>query len=146
MAIEHFINILIINDDQKLTAGLKEILSGSGNNVMAVNDYKEAIPILQKREVGIVLINLDSKSFVGMEILQELKNESITPNTYKILITKSNTSAAKMVRGLNSGAVDFISAPFSPNLVKAKIEVYKMLFYKDQRIVQLLQNIFLRMC
>lgn len=142
MAIEHFINILIINDDQKLTAGLKEILSGSGNNVLSVNDYKEAIPILQKREVGIILINLDSKSFVGMEILQELKNESITPNTYKILITKSNTSAAKMVRGLNSGAVDFISAPFSPNLVKAKIEVYKMLFYKDQRIVQLLQNIF----
>ena len=108
MAIEHFINILIINDDQKLTAGLKEILSGSGNNVMAVNDYKEAFPILQKREIGIILINLDSKSFVGMEILQELKNESITPNTYKILITKSNTSAAKMVRGLNSGAVDFI--------------------------------------
>ncbi|MCO5259997.1 MAG: response regulator [Crocinitomicaceae bacterium] len=142
MAIEHFINILIINDDQKLTSGLKEILSGSGNNVLAVNDYKEAIPIIRKREVGIILINLDSKSFSGMEILQELKNESITTNTYKILITQSSTSAAKMVRGLNSGAVDFISAPFSPNLVKAKIEVYKTLFYKDQRIVQLLQNIF----
>lgn len=142
MAIEHFINILIINDDQKLTSGLKEILSGSGNNVLAVNNHLEALPILRKREVGIILINLDSKAFSGMEILQELKNESITPNTYKILITKSTTSATKMVRGLNNGAVDYITAPFSPNLVKAKIEVYKTLFYKDQRIVQLLQNIF----
>lgn len=142
MAIERFINILIIDDDVKLASGLKEILSGSGNNVLVVNDHLEALPIIRKREVGVILINLDSESFSGMEILQELKNESITPNTYKLLVTQETTSAAKMVRGLNSGAVDFITAPFSPNLVKAKIEVYKSMFYKDQRIGQLLQNIF----
>lgn len=142
MAIERFINILIIDDDVRLASGLKEILSGSGNNVLVVNDHKEALPIVRKREVGVILINLDSESFSGMEILQELKDESITPNTYKLLITQSTTSAAKMVRGLNNGAVDFITVPFNPNLVKAKIEVYKSLFYKDQRIVQLLRNIF----
>ncbi len=142
MAIERFINILIIDDDVKLASGLKEILSGSGNNVLVVNDHHEALPIVRKREVGIILINLDSEYFSGMEILQELKNESITPNTYKLLVTQSTTSAVKMVRGLNNGAVDFITLPFNPNLVKAKIEVYKSLFYKDQRIGQLLSNIF----
>ncbi len=142
MAIERFINILIIDDDVRLASGLKEILTGSGNNVLVVNDHLEALPIVRKREIGIILINLDSESFSGMEILQELKNESITPNTYKLLITQSTTSAAKMVRGLNNGAVDFITAPFSPNLIKAKIDVYKSLFHKDQRIVQLLKNIF----
>ena len=142
MAIERFINILIIDDDERLASGLKEILSGSGNNVLVVSDHYEAIPIIRKREVGIILINLDSEFFIGMEILQILKNESITPNTYKLLITQGSPSAAKMVRGLNSGAVDYIVAPFSPNLVKAKIEVYKSMYYKDQRIGQLLQNIF----
>lgn len=142
MAIERFINILIIDDDVRLASGLKEILTGSGNNVLVVNDHYEALPIVRKREIGIILINLDSESFSGMEILQELKNESITPNTYKLLVTQSTTSAAKMVRGLNNGTVDFITAPFSPNLIKAKIDVYKALFHKDQRIVQLLKNIF----
>lgn len=142
MAIERFINILIIDDDAKSASGLKEILSGSGSNVLVVNDHCEAFPIIRKREVGVILINLDSEHFSGMEILQELKSESITPNTYKLLITQSTTSAAKMVRGFNNGAVDFITSPFNPNLVKAKIEVYKSLFYKDQRIGQLLANIF----
>lgn len=142
MAIERFINILIIDDDVKSASGLKEILSGSGNNVLLANDHMEALPIIQRREVGIILINLDSEHFSGMEILQELKSESVSPNTYKILITQSTTSAVKMVRGLNNGAVDFIISPFNPNLVKAKIDVYKSLFYKDQRIVQLLKNIF----
>lgn len=142
MAIERFINILIIDDDVKSALGLKEILSGSGNNVLVVNDHIEALPIVRKREVGIILINLDSEAFSGMEILQELKNESITSNTYKLLITQGTTSASKMVRGLNNGAVDFITMPFNPNLIKAKIDVYKSLFTKDQRIGQLLSNIF----
>lgn len=142
MAIERFLNILIIDDDTITANGLKEILAGSGNNVLLANDYLEALPIVRKREVGIILINLDSEHFTGMEILKELKSESISPNTYKILITQNSTSAVKMVKGLNSGAVDFIITPFNPNLVKAKIEVYKSLFYKDQRIGQLLTNIF----
>lgn len=142
MAIERFINILIIDDDTKSAKGLKAILSGSGNNVLIANDHQQALPIVRKREIGIILINLDSEHFSGMEILRELKDQSITPNTYKLLITQSTTSAVKMVRGLNNGAVDFIISPFNPNLVKAKIEVYKTLFYKDQRIGQLLENIF----
>lgn len=144
MAIERFINILIIDDDIKLATGLKEILSGTGNNVIVVNDHIEALPILRKREIGIILINLESESFSGMEILQELKEASSTNNTYKLLITQGTTSAAKLVRGFNHGAVDFITTPFNPNLIKAKIDVYKTLFYKDQRIGQLLRNIFPR--
>lgn len=142
MAIEHFINILIIDDNPILSTGLKEIISGAGNNVLHVKHYKEALPLVKVREIGIILINLDSKSFYGVEILTELKNASITPNTYCLLITQSSTSASKMIKGLNSGAIDFISAPFNPNLVKAKVNVFKTLFYKDQRIFQLLQNIF----
>lgn len=142
MAIERFINILIIDDDTKSARGLKAILSGSGNNVLIANDHHQALPIVRKREIGIILINLDSEHFSGMDILRELKDQSVTPNTYKLLITQSTTSAVKMVRGLNNGAVDFISSPFNPNFVKAKIEVYKTLFYKDQRIGQLLANIF----
>lgn len=142
MVFERFINILIIDDDSKSANGLKEILAGSGNNVLLVKDYHEALPIVQKREVGIILINLDSELFTGLDILEKLKDKSSSQNTYKLLITRSSTSATKLVRGFDKGAVDFIEYPFNPNLVKAKIEVYKTLFYKDQRIGQLLSNIF----
>lgn len=139
---ERFINILIIDDDQKNRSGLKEILSGAGNNVLIAESHIDAIPILQNKEIGIVIINIDSPSFTGLEILNILKDESKNSNTYKIVLTDSTKSGAKMVRGLNFGAVDFITTPLNPNLIRAKIDVYKSLFYKDQRIGQLLSNIF----
>lgn len=139
---ERFINILIIDDDETNRLGLKEILSGSGNNILFAHSFQEALPIIRHKEVGVLLINIDSPFFTGLDILKTLKEESLVPNTYKIVIADSTKSGAKMVRGLNYGAVDFITKPLNPNLVKAKIEVYKSLFYKDQRIGQLLSNIF----
>ena len=71
-----------------------------------------------------------------------LREHNAITNQYIILITREGSSAMRLVKGMNQGAVDYLTYPFNPNLVKSKIEVYKSLFYKDQRIGQLLSNIF----
>ena len=55
---ERFINILVIDDDIKNQKGLKAILSGGGNNVLFSNNIQEAIPIIQHKEIGILLIKM----------------------------------------------------------------------------------------
>lgn len=139
---ERFINILVIDDDKKNQQGLKEILSGGGNNVLLADAFHEAIPILKQKEIGICLINIDNPYSGGLELLQALKDMSNAKNMYKIVLTSDSASGAKMVKGLNEGAVDYITTPLNPNLVLAKIDVFKALYYKDQRINQLLGNIF----
>lgn len=139
---ERFINILIIDDNLTNQRGLKEILNGGGNNVLIANTVYEALSVLKKKEIGILLINIDSPFFGGLELLQSLKEASTVKNVYKIVLTENSVSGSNLVKGLNEGAIDFIQKPFNPNLVKAKIEVYKSLYYKDQRIGQLLENIF----
>lgn len=139
---ERFINILIIDDNLKNRKGLKEILSGGGNNVLQADSIHDALPIIKQKEIGILLINIDNPYFGGIELLQTFKEISSAKNMYKIVITADSASGAKMVKGLNEGAVDYITTPFNPNLIRAKIEVFKSLFYKDQRINQLLSNIF----
>ncbi len=139
---ERFINLLVIDNDEKIKNGLKEILSGNGNNLLFVNSISEALPILSKKEIGILLMDVDSLSFKGLNDFIEIKSLSIIKNIYIIAITKSSYVGVKMVKGLNEGAIDYITKPFNPNLILAKIEVYKTLFYKDQRINQLLTNIF----
>lgn len=139
---ERFINILIIDDNPTNQRGLKEILNGGGNNTLIANSVYEALAILRKKEVGILILNIDSPFFGGIELLQALKEASNVRNVYKIVLTENTASGAKLVKGLNEGAVDFIQKPFNPNLIKAKIEVYKSMYYKDQRIGQLLENIF----
>lgn len=137
---ERFINILIIDSDERITLGLKSILMGSGNNLLTTQSIQEAIPIITKKEIGIILINLDDYND-QMDVLKTLKTKSSIDTTYIILIVK-DTTAIKLVKGLKLGAVDYIQYPFNPNLVKSKIEVFKTIYFKDQRIGQLLSNIF----
>jgi adenylate cyclase len=139
--LERFINILIIDGNEKNRKGLKEILTGGGNNLLSCESITEALTTLKQKEIGILLINIDDPDFGGIELLQTMKEIS-SKNIYKIVITGDSASGAKMVKGLNEGAVDYITTPFNPNLIKAKIEVFKSLYYKDQRINQLLSNIF----
>lgn len=137
---ERFINILIVDENQTNRKGLKEILSGGGNNVLLANNTEEAAAILHQKEVGILLVNSDDSPEKASELLKLKNNQS--KHIYKIVMTSDSVSGSKMVKGLNEGAVDFITIPFNPNLIQAKIEVFKSLFYKDQRINELLSNIF----
>lgn len=137
---ERFVNILIIDDDLKVQNGLKNILLGSGNNILIAETIPEAMPILEEKAIGIILVNMEDYSN-QLDLLNEMKSKSLLDNTYIILINKEET-AVKLIKGLKYGAVDFISYPFNPNLIRTKIEVFKTLYFKDQRIGQLLKNIF----
>ena len=133
---ERFINLLIIDEDDKSQKGLKGILGGGGNNILSVHTFNDAIPILSKKEIGILLINIDCPSFPGFDVFRQIKEISIIKSIYIIVISKDIYSGSRMIKGLHEGAIDFITKPFNPNLIVSKIEVYKALFYKDPRIGQ----------
>jgi class 3 adenylate cyclase/HD superfamily phosphodiesterase len=141
---ERLINILIIDDNETDQLALREILGGGGNILLECDSIEEAHHILSRKEVGIILINIDSAYFSSMDEFQQLLEMHQQNTHYSIVITENARSGSKVLRGLNSGAVDFISKPFNPHLIQAKIEVYKSLYYKDQRIAQLLGNILPR--
>jgi len=140
--VERFINILVIDNNPFNINDLRSVLLGGGNNLIFCEDEISALPVLEKRKVGIILINIQSKSVNGFELLQRLKSNPNSRDSYKIVISESTSSGARLVKGFKEGAVDYISSPFNPNLVKAKIEVFKSLYFKDRRINQLLENIF----
>ena len=139
---DRFINILILDADQTSNEGLKFILNAAGNNLIFCGNEKEALAILQKREVGILLINIDDKYLDGLAFLESLSKVKRARQTYKIAICEYTSGGARLIKGLQFGAVDYIAKPFNPNLVKAKIDVFKTLYFKDFRINQLLRNIF----
>ena len=142
MILERFINILVLDSNDTNISGLRAMLNGGGNNLIFCETEKQAWPILEKRKIGVILINIQLESVNGFELLQRLKSNPNSEDAYKIVISESTSSGAELVKGFREGAVDYISTPFNPNLVKAKIEVFKTLYFKDQRINQLLENIF----
>ncbi|MCH2224059.1 MAG: hypothetical protein MK066_04765 [Crocinitomicaceae bacterium] len=130
-----------MDKDPKIQLGLKSILSGSGNNVLLQSTMDEAKETIDRKEIGIILINID-EFLLSFEAIKSKHGNNFLKNNYIVLITRENTSDNLLVKGINLGAVDYVKGPFNPNLVRSKIEVFKSLFYKDQRIGQLLTNIF----
>ncbi|MCH2232072.1 MAG: response regulator [Crocinitomicaceae bacterium] len=138
---ERFINILVIHPEEIIQIGLKEILSGGGNNVLMAGSNEDALTIIGKKEVGIIILDINALK-IDKNVIQELKSKSLLKNNYIVLIANRYSTDSKLVKGMQLGAVDYIPFPFNPNLIKSKIEVFKTLYYKDQRIGQLLSNIF----
>lgn len=138
---ERFVNIMIIEEDDNVRIRLKKLLLGGGNNILSVKTIKEALPIIDRKEIGIYLVDIDD-SLNGETNLESIKERSLFKNHYIILLTKENSTSVNLVKGMYQGAVDYITYPFQENLIKSKIEVFKTLYFKDQRIGQLLNNIF----
>jgi adenylate cyclase len=138
---ERFINILIIDKEPKIRVGLKEILVGGGNNTLLADSIESASEIIDSKEIGLILVGVDNDAS-SIEQIERLKNQRLFRNNYILMITNESLNKATIVKGINKGAVDYITYPFNPNLVRSKIDVFKSLFYKDQRIGQLLENIF----
>lgn len=138
---ERFVNIMIIKQDDAFRNRLKKLLLGGGNNILSVKTIKDALPIIDQKEIGIYLVDIDD-SLNGETNLKSIKDRSQFKNHYIILLTKENSESVNLVKGMHQGAVDFITYPFQENIIKSKIEVYKTLYFKDQRIGQLLNNIF----
>lgn len=138
---ERFVNIMIIEQDDAVRSRLKKLLLGGGNNILSVKTIKDALPIIDRKEIGIYLVDIDD-SLNGETNLKSIKERSLFKNHYILLLTKENSDSVNLVKGMHQGAVDFITYPFQENIIKSKIEVFKTLFFKDQRIGQLLNNIF----
>jgi adenylate cyclase len=138
---ERFVNIMIIEEDDAVRNRLKKLLLGGGNNILSVKTIKDALPIIDRKEIGIYLVDIDD-SLNGETNLKSIKERSLFKNHYILLLTKENSKSVNLVKGMHQGAVDFITYPFQENIIKSKIEVFKTLFFKDQRIRQLLNNIF----
>ena len=139
---ERFINILIIDCNDQHRRGLKEILSGGGNNILFAQTLSDGKALLQQKEIGILLINIDGIGASPEEQLAEINALGHAKSLYKIALTENPEAGARMIKAHNHGVIDFISFPVNPTLVKAKIDVFKSLYYKDLRINQLLSNIF----
>ena len=136
---DKYINILVIDDNFKTQNGLKEILSENGTNILISKSYEETLTIVSRKKIGIIILNIDTETPKNITYIKEV---SLIQNTYLISLTNNEYKGIKSVKGLNKGAVDYITLPLTPNLIKAKVDVFKSLYFKDLKINQLLKNIF----
>lgn len=117
-------NILIVEDEEKLAQGMEISLKKEKHNVFISKNKTEAISILNKNKIELCFLDYKLPGANGMEILKEIKK--FYPESEVILMTAYGT-IEMAVEAMKNGAIDFIQKPFTPQDLILRVN----LFYKS---------------
>ncbi len=113
-------SILVVEDDQAISTLLKYNLEQEGFSVSLAHDGEEALIQVKERKPDLILLDWMLPLIPGIEVCRQLRREQEYRSIPIIIITAKGEEADKL-RGLNSGADDYITKPFSPVEVIARI-------------------------
>lgn len=123
--------ILIVDDSSVQSAHLKKILEDDYQITM-VHDSETGLAYAKERDYSLILLDVVMPGMDGFALLKELQEDSETRHIPVILIT-SLSDIENEQRGLVLGAVDYISKPFHPLIVKARVNTHIKLYqYRKQ--------------
>ena len=110
-------NILVCDDDRDIVAALKIYLSGGEYRVFEAYNGSEAVEAVRKNDIHLVLMDIMMPGLDGIAATAAIRRESNAPI---ILLTAKSESSDKVL-GLNVGADDYITKPFNPVEVVARV-------------------------
>ncbi len=113
--------ILIVDDDKEVRGLLKEILTNAGFYIFSAETGEEALLKVRQSKPDLVILDIALPGISGMKASQILKQDPETGYIPVILLSGKCKSASDISDGLNQGADDFITKPFSKNVLVARI-------------------------
>ena len=111
--------ILIVEDDRKLNQGLCLALKDQNLQIVPCFDLKTARKQLACGMTELVLLDLNLPDGSGMELLGEIKAKK---NAIPVILLTANDTEMDVVMGLNNGADDYITKPFSLEILRARVK------------------------
>ncbi|MCP4351073.1 MAG: response regulator [Desulfobacterales bacterium] len=124
--------ILIVDDEPNNLQLMMQILSGSYQLAFAANGSK-ALEIAQKLETDLILLDIMMPDMDGYEVCKRLKADEKTKNIPVIFVTAKD-EVDDETRGLELGAIDYITKPVSPSIVKARVKNHLELKLATEKI------------
>lgn len=110
--------ILIVDDEVKIVEVIKSYLENNGYSVYEAYSGKEAMEKFEKLNPALIVLDLMLPDITGEEICQELRKKSRVP----IIMLTAKIEEEDILKGLNIGADDYITKPFSPRQLVARID------------------------
>jgi two-component system alkaline phosphatase synthesis response regulator PhoP len=109
--------ILVVDDERKFVNVLRAYLEKAGFTVVTAGDGKEAIAAFRHSSPNLVLLDLNLPEVDGLDVARTIQRESAVP----IIMVTARVEEADRLIGLELGADDYITKPFSPREVVARV-------------------------
>jgi PAS domain S-box-containing protein len=131
------VNILMVDDQPGKLLSYEAILSPLGENLLKANSGREALEYLLKTEIAVVLMDVSMPEMDGFQLADMIREHPRFQNTAIIFISAVHLTDLDRLRGYERGAVDYISVPVIPELLRAKVSVFAELHRKNQQLERL---------
>jgi DNA-binding response OmpR family regulator len=110
--------ILLVEDERDLADIIGYTLRRSGHEVITAFDGIVALKLIKSRKPSLVILDIQIPHVDGWQILQQIRTASTTP----VIMLTGRSADEEVVRGLRLGADDYITKPFSPAQLVARVE------------------------
>lgn len=132
-------NILIVEDDKILNKGVSFFLNKEGYNVISAYTKEEGKLAILQNKIDLLLLDVNLPDGCGLDFCEEISDKMDFP----VVFLTANDTEEDMIKGFESGCDDYISKPFSIDILKLKInailkrkggETKNIFKYKDLKI------------
>ena len=110
--------ILIVDDDQEIAELLEIYVKNEGYEPVVASDGREALSKIRTNpDIGLIILDIMMPEMSGTEVLKEVREDNSVP----ILVLSAKSGAMDKIQGLITGADDYVTKPFNPLEVMARV-------------------------
>jgi len=134
MSAKNKVNILMVDDEPGKLLSYEVMLGGLGENLIKANSGREALELLLKNDVAVVLTDVSMPRMNGFELADMIRQHPRFQQTPILFISAVLLTDFDRLKGYQAGAVDYISVPIVPELLRAKVSVFVELHRRAQQL------------
>lgn len=110
-------NILVCDDEKEIVNAIEIYLSKEGYNILKAYNGKEALKVIQENEVHLIILDIMMPELDGISVANEVRKTKSIP----IIMLSAKSEDYDKVAGLNNGADDYVTKPFNPIELIARV-------------------------
>jgi len=137
MSAHERVNILMVDDQPGKLLSYEAILSELGENLIQATSAKEALEKLLKTDVAVVLMDVSMPEIDGFELAEIVRQHPRFQKTAIIFVSAVHLTDVDRLKGYQHGAVDYLSVPIVPEVLRAKVRVFAELHRKNRQLERL---------
>jgi signal transduction histidine kinase len=128
------INILLVDDQPAKLLSYEVMLQELGETLVKANSARAAFEHLLKKDIAVILIDVCMPELDGLELATMIRNHPRFETTAIIFVSAIALTDLDYLKGYQRGAVDYVSVPVVPDVLRAKVRVFAELFRKTRQL------------
>jgi PAS domain S-box-containing protein len=127
----------MVDDQPGKLLSYEAILNPLGENLLKANSGRDALDALLRNEIAVVLMDVSMPDIDGFQLADMIREHPRFQRTAIIFISAVHLTDIDRLKAYERGAVDYISVPVIPELLRAKVSVFAELYRKNQQLERL---------